>query len=133
MKTNTNLKLNLDYIGMAASTACAIHCAAIPLLLTFGSLGVFTMLTHPYIEPIALMISGVVAIGSMLPAYRNHHHSATPLLIMAVGFLLIASGRVVESEHWEIIGTVSGALAVAFAHYWNWRAMKKHQRCVLDD
>jgi len=41
---------NLDFWGFLASFLCALHCAAIPLILIFGSLGSFSWLANHTVE-----------------------------------------------------------------------------------
>jgi hypothetical protein len=44
------LTSKLDRIGMTASTACAIHCAAVPLLITSLPLIGLGFLANPWVE-----------------------------------------------------------------------------------
>jgi len=41
---------NIDFWGFLASSLCALHCAAIPLILLFGSLGSFSWLANHNVE-----------------------------------------------------------------------------------
>lgn len=118
-------KINLDHVGFWASTLCAIHCAIIPVLLTFSTLGFLSFLEHPFIEGSMLGIAVIVAFASILPSYFQKHQKLQPILLTVLGFAFIFWGRVTSIEIIEAIATVLGGLLVAFSHLVNAHLLKK--------
>ncbi|MFC4220340.1 MerC domain-containing protein [Flagellimonas marina] len=119
-----------DIIALSSSLICAIHCAAVPIVLSFSSLASLHFLHHPLIEWSFILIGIVFVFVSLWPSYKKVHHSSRPLSLVALGFGLIALGRLDFNEIWEVLNTVSGAILVSAAHYVNWkllRSVKEHE------
>lgn len=112
-----------DIIAMTSSLICAIHCAAVPILLSFSYLSSLHFLHNPIIEWSFIGLGIVFVFISLWPSYKKAHHNSRPLLIAAVGFGIIALGRLDFSEAWETVNTVSGAILVSVAHFVNWKIM----------
>lgn len=119
IKNNT-----LDIIALSSSLICAVHCAVIPVVLSFSSLTSLHFLENPYIEWTFISLGLVFVITSLWPSYNKVHHNKKPLLYAALGFALIASGRLNFTELWEIGNTVIGASLVSVAHYVNWKLLR---------
>lgn len=122
-------KLNLDFLGMSASLLCAVHCSVLPLLLTVGLVGGFSWLEHPAVEVTFIICSLMLAWLSLLPGWRRGHGRIEPILIMLVGFGLIVLAHVLHEQYEGLLMTLGG-LAIAIAHFLNWRLSKKFG-CML--
>lgn len=121
------MKINnktLDIVASMSSLICAIHCAAIPIVLSFSSLSSLHFLENPYIEWTFIIIGLLFVFMSLWPSYKKTHHQVKPLLIASVGFVFMAIGRLDFTELWETSNTVIGALLVSSAHYFNWKLIK---------
>ena len=119
-----------DIIALSSSLICAIHCAVVPIILSFSSLASLHFLHHPLIEWSFILIGVVFVFVSLWPSYKKVHHNTRPLFFVALGFGLIALGRLDLNEIWEVLNTVSGAILVSTAHYVNWkllRSVKGHE------
>ncbi|MEM6684886.1 MAG: MerC domain-containing protein [Bacteroidota bacterium] len=119
VKSNT-----IDIIALTSSLICAIHCAAIPIVLSFSSLSSLHFLENPFIEWTFILLGVVFVFVSLWPSYKKVHQQTKPLLFAAIGFALIAIGRLEFTKLWEVGNTVVGALFVSSAHYFNWRLLK---------
>lgn len=115
---------NLDSIGFFASTICAVHCMAVPMLLTISTWGGLQILNDPSIEWTVLSISALLALFSLVPSYFRHHKRLKAILLVAGGFMLIGIGRLETDQVFEIVFTSTGAATVGFAHYINWRLFR---------
>lgn len=122
MKAKNN---TLDIIALTSSLICAIHCAAIPIVLSFSSLSSLHFLENPFIEWFFIGLGVLFVFLSLWPSYKKNHHHVKPLLFAAMGFLFIAIGRFEFTELWEVSNTVIGALLVSAAHYFNWNILRK--------
>jgi hypothetical protein len=115
-----------DAIGFSASTLCAIHCAATPLLLTALPLVGLKFLAHPAIEAAMIVLSLMIGATSLLHGYRQHHRQFTALLILITGFAMISVGHFVLPASYGELVIPSGAGTVAIAHLVNWRLCQQH-------
>ncbi len=117
----------IDVIAITSSIICAIHCAAIPIVLSFSSLSSLHFLENPYIEWTFILLGIVFVFVSLWPSYKKTHGSRKPLIFAFFGFALIAIGRLDFTELWEVSNTVIGATLVSIAHYFNWKILKTQE------
>jgi hypothetical protein len=130
-KSNHNiLRIPLDAIGMMASILCAIHCAALPLLLSLSTLASLHFLAIPWIEYSVIIFSLFLALVSFLPAFKRHHAKYSPLVLLGLGFILIGIGQLGFYEIHEIAFTVGGASVIAIAHALNWVLVIKSKKSI---
>jgi len=121
MKT---FKINLDRLGITASTLCAIHCAAVPLLLTFLPLWGLGFLADERVEICMIVLSLCLGIWSMSSSYRKLHRKLIPSIVLIAGFFLIAAGHFLGLEQLEPILIPLGGFTIAAAHFINLRLVK---------
>ncbi|MEM6642639.1 MAG: MerC domain-containing protein [Bacteroidota bacterium] len=122
---NQFVGFHLDFIGFTASMLCALHCAALPLLLTLGPLAGLQFLDNPWIEYTIIIISLIIATSSLLSSYREHHRKPLALMIAILGFVLIGLGRLEGPEWAESVLTSCGGSLIAVAHLVNWNLIKQ--------
>ena len=84
----------------------------------------WTFLHDESIENVVLMISGVIAVISLVPSYVRHHRKLIPIVILLAGFFLIGLSRFAAEVN-ESVFASSGAALVASAHFLNYRFCKK--------
>ncbi|GAB3655698.1 hypothetical protein GCM10028791_27050 [Echinicola sediminis] len=144
---NSFLGNHLDFIGFSASVVCAIHCVAIPALITvLPFIGLGFLLNH-WIEYTVMLLSLLLAVFALSHGFRNHHHNWLPLLFVIIGFGTILIGiffghgaiehsilptgpiqLVNQNKHalpMEHFITPVGALVVSAGHYMNWHCIQK--------
>ncbi|WPR76746.1 MerC domain-containing protein [Algoriphagus sp. NG3] len=122
---NTFVGTHLDFIGFSASIVCAIHCAFLPFLISalpFLSLG---FLENPWIEYSIILLSLFLALLALSHGFSKHHKKKLPIIIVSLGFLIIAYGLLWGPEELELIITPTGAVIVGIAHYINWLYIRK--------
>jgi hypothetical protein len=120
MKTFFRSK-SADLLGFWGSITCALHCAALPVLLGFTA---FQVLAEPWLEWMLISFALLVAIYALIPAYYQIHRKALPLFLLILGLVILMIGRSVESSIVELLGTVAGACLIASAHFLNWKILK---------
>ena len=113
--------LNLDRIGMTASTLCAIHCALIPIFLTALPLLGLEFLANEWVEISMILLSVILGTFSLSISYRKQHHKLLPFLVLIIGFALIATGHFAGLKSLEPILIPLGGFTVAAAHLVNWK------------
>ena len=117
--------INLDYWGIWASVACAIHCAVFPILVSMGG---FAFLDTPFLEVFVLGLSLILAMSSLVPSYF-HHHRKVAIITLLVGFVFIGLGHAAGTLFNQIAFTVIGALGIALAHFINIRLKADCKTC----
>lgn len=124
-------KINWDALGIAASTACAIHCALLPLVLTSIPLFGVNIIHNTVFE--AGMIGLALCIGSysLSHGYKKHHHNWLPLIVFFSGFIfLVLKQFFTEYETWLLIPAV---ILIISAHLLNFRYCRVHNHAHADD
>ncbi len=109
----------LDQLGMTASVACAIHCAALPFLMSTLPLWGLNFLAHSLVETSMICLSLFIGIWSLSTSYPKHRKVA-PILVLITGFGLIASGHYLV-ESLEAVLIPLGGFTIAGAHLINWK------------
>ncbi len=108
---------------MAASTLCAMHCAATALMMGALSAIGAGALGHPLVEAAFLAASvglGAVSLGHAL----RRHRSWRPALWFIAGLILLLAVRpVAEGPALEVAVVMGGALCVVRAHWKNARLL----------
>lgn len=111
----------LDNVGMTASILCAVHCAIVPFLITSLPLLGLGFLANPWVEwsmIIFALLIGVYAIGS---SYLKIHRQLLPVILLAIGFLIIIAGHLFITNWHEAVVVPIGGLLIAAAHFFNFR------------
>ena len=116
----------LDRLGMLVSSLCLVHCLALPLMIAalpaLGNTLPSDAMIHSALILVALPVTGY----ALLRGYRTHRRTP-PLLIGAVGMLLVAAALFVGPRiYLEQALTILGGLLVTGAHLINWRSAGHH-------
>lgn len=113
-------KLSPDAAGFFASMLCAIHCSAIPILISMGLLSSSTWLHNHMIDWVVIFSGIIIASYSLVGDFFKKHKNYTPMLIATVGFTFLVIGMI-DHHGWMLIISVIGGLMVATAHVINHR------------
>jgi predicted membrane metal-binding protein len=111
----------LDNLGMTASTLCAIHCAIVPILLTFLPLAGLGFLANPLFEWSMILLALLLGVSSIFLSYFRTHRRALPLLLLCGGFVLVITGHIYLKGWEEAIVVPLGGLTIAAAHFVNYK------------
>jgi len=109
----------LDRIGMTASTLCAIHCAAVPLLITVLPLVGLGFLANPWVEWGMIILALIIGISSISLSYVRTHHRLLPMLLLISGFMVVMLGHALSNGWQEAVIVPVGGFIIAFAHFVN--------------
>ncbi|WP_162419295.1 MerC domain-containing protein [Cyclobacterium roseum] len=115
----------MDFVGFSASMLCAIHCIAVPFLVTLAPLAGLHFLHDPWIEYTIILLGFFIAAISLVHGYRRHHQKGQALCLVVAGFLLIGSGHLFHSQWGELLLTGLGGITVAIAHLVNWKDFRQ--------
>lgn len=78
-----------DSTGLLASIACAIHCAAMPLVISYLPILGLSWLADPDFHRVMAIVCFALALSAFLPGWKRHG-SITPTLFGSVGVGLLS-------------------------------------------
>jgi hypothetical protein len=111
-------KINADTAGFFTSILCALHCSAIPVLISLGLIGTGSWLHNHLFDWIIIAIGVVIASYSLVGDFIKKHRKMTPLMMAAIGFTFLLIGMI-EHHGWMLVFSVAGGLLVAASHMVN--------------
>ncbi len=111
----------LDVAGGFVAFICAIHCIAIPVIISFGGLGLLNVIGHGAMEVSFLLATILFAGSSIFIGLRQNRMSKLPIVLFVIGFLSICFSLLF---HLHFLSAIGG-ICVALAHYFNWKYTKK--------
>jgi hypothetical protein len=124
-------KINYDALGIAASVACAIHCALLPLVLTSLPILGVNIINNIWFELMMILIALFIGIYSLRHGFKKHHHNKLPIIIFSSGMALLILKQVLHAQQmWFLIPAV---ILIVTSHYLNYRDCRKDGECHTDN
>ena len=124
-------KINWDAFGIAASVACAIHCAVLPLLLSSLPLFGINIIENQGFEFLMIALAFVVGVYSLYHGRKKHHHSYYPMVLFAAGIGLLFIKSLLHSHSLMLL--LPAVSLVVIAHYLNYKLCRVHNHAHADD
>jgi hypothetical protein len=128
-----NFRINWEALGVAASVACAIHCAVMPLIITSLPLLAAGFFGSIMIEVLLLLLAFVIGFYSLWHGYRRHHHRPVTLLIFSGGMLFFLLHQFIKFPHSVIFFILPGIVMILSAHFLNHRYCRLAKHCHSTD
>ncbi|RWY47460.1 MerC domain-containing protein [Mucilaginibacter gilvus] len=113
--------INLDNIGMTASTLCAIHCAVVPVIFTSLPLIGLSFLANPWIEWSMIILALFIGFYAISTSYLFKHRKVLPVILLLGGFTFILLGHTIIKGWPQFVMAPMGGLLIAFAHFVNYK------------
>jgi len=124
-------KINWDAFGIAASVACAIHCAVLPLILSSLPLFGINIIENQGFEFIMIALAFIMGVYSLYHGRKKHHHSFYPMLLFAAGISLLFIKSMLHSHNLMLL--LPAVSLVVIAHYVNYKLCRVHNHAHADD
>jgi len=124
-------KINWDAFGIAASVACAIHCAVLPLILSSLPLFGINIIEHQGFEFLMIALAFAVGVYSLYHGRKKHHHSYYPMVLFAAGISLLFIKSMLHSHSLMLL--LPAVSLVVSAHYLNYKLCRVHNHAHADD
>ena len=124
-------KINWDAFGIAASVACAIHCAVLPLILSSLPLFGINIIENQGFEFIMIALAFIVGVYSLYHGRKKHHHSFYPMLLFAAGISLLFIKSILHSHSLMLL--LPAVSLIVIAHYVNYKLCRVHNHAHADD
>lgn len=124
-------KINWDAFGIAASVACAIHCAVLPLILSSLPLFGINIIENQGFEFLMIALAFVVGVYSLYHGRKKHHHSFYPMVLFAAGISLLFIKSMLHSHSLMLL--LPAVSLVVIAHYLNYKLCRVHNHAHAHD
>jgi hypothetical protein len=108
----------IDLVGTCVSLVCAIHCLTVPFLVTVLPMAGVGVLLGGSLEILFIAASVVLATVSLCWGFRRHRRWRV-FVVLGAALTMIAVGRFLSSEPYELIFVFMGAMALAAGHLLN--------------
>jgi hypothetical protein len=108
----------LDLMGTCVSLMCALHCLTVPLLVTVLPLAGAGVFLGGSLEVLFIAASVALATGSLCWGFRRHRRWQM-FIVLGAALTMIAVGRFLASESFELVFVVMGAAVLAGGHLLN--------------
>lgn len=118
----------LDRLGATGSMLCAVHCAALPLVLAIAP-AIGAGFASPVFEVGFIAFASVLGLTSLVLGYRRHRVGRA-LLFLVPGIALLWAAVLIDTLHANVIAhavaMACGGTLVATAHVLNLRLAHAH-------
>jgi uncharacterized membrane protein YoaK (UPF0700 family) len=112
-------RINWDWMGIATSVACAIHCALLPLVLTSLPILGVNIIENKAFEFFMIFLAFAVGSFALYHGFRKHHRQKFPLYLFAAGMVLLLFKQIWhEFQYWILPFAV---IFIVSAHVQNLR------------
>jgi hypothetical protein len=127
------LKVNWSKLGMSLSLLCAIHCLAMPFIITLLPLAGRAFNLDATTEIVLIGTSIIISSITLSRDYFKHHHNLKPIYVLTLGVLLIALLHIINLPTAYKWSESSGGLLLFGAFLVNRKHMKKHHTCPVHE
>ena len=117
-------KFNWDLFGVAASVACAIHCALLPLLVSALTIFDINILHNAWFEWAMILLAISVGLYALIHGYRKHHRKKIPVILFSAGAALLVCKQI--WHEYEIRILAFAVVLICSAHLLNLRYSRWH-------
>lgn len=115
-------KLKLDTLGMGASIICAVHCAAVPFLVSIAASAGLNIIQSAWFEFGILGMAVIFILSSLVPSFIKHKN-ALPLSLALFGLAAVIVNHIIWG-HTSYVLSFIGAIAIATGHFKNFQMTK---------
>ena len=112
-------RINWDGLGIFTSILCAIHCALLPLFVSFLPLLGLNVIRNPLFEYGMIGLAFVIGTSALWHGFTRHHHRLTPWLLFAGGMILLIAKEIWGS--YELYFLPFAVVLIISAHVVNYR------------
>ena len=124
-------KINYDALGIAASLACAIHCAVLPLIISSLPILGINIINNFWFEIFMIVLAMGIGLHSLTHGFKKHHHRLLPIIVFIIGICLLLAKQILHQ--YQIWFLVPAVILIVSAHYINYRQCRIADHCHNDD
>jgi hypothetical protein len=123
ISTSGMFRINYDALGIAASVACAIHCAVLPLILTSLPLFGINIINNTRFEFLMIFIALFIGLYSLTHGYKKHHHKSLSIILFSLGISLLFLKQFYHK--YLILLLIPAVILIISAHWLNYKSCRK--------
>lgn len=124
-------KINYDALGIAASIACAIHCAVLPLVMSSLPILGINIINNFWFEIFMILLAMGIGLHSLTHGFKKHHHRLLPIIVFIIGISLLLVKQVFHQ--YQIWFLVPAVILIVSAHFINYRQCRIADHCHTED
>jgi len=124
-------KINYDALGIAASVACAIHCAVLPLVMSSLPILGINIINNFWFEIFMIVLAMGIGLHSLTHGFKKHHHRLLPIIVFVIGISLLLLKQILHQ--YQIWFLVPAVILIVSAHYINYRQCRIADHCHVED
>jgi len=124
-------KINYDALGIAASIACAIHCAVLPLLISSLPIFGINIIKNTAFEYGMIVLAALVGFYALRHGFKKHHHKKSPAIIFSLGIVLLLLKQ--SLEQYQLFLLIPAMGLIVAAHTINYLSCRKANNCHTED
>jgi hypothetical protein len=124
-------KINYDALGIAASIACAIHCAVLPLVMSSLPILGINIINNFWFEIFMILLAMGIGLHSLTHGFKKHHHKPLPIIVFIIGISLLLVKQVFHQ--YQIWFLVPAVILIVSAHFINYRQCRIADHCHTED
>ena len=124
-------KINYDALGIAASIACAIHCAVLPLVMSSLPILGINIINNFWFEVFMILLAMGIGLHSLTHGFKKHHHRLLPIIVFIIGISLLLIKQVFHQ--YQIWFLVPAVILIVSAHFINYRQCRIADHCHTED
>jgi hypothetical protein len=124
-------KINYDALGIAASIACAIHCAVLPLVISSLPILGINIINNFWFEIFMILLAMSIGLHSLTHGFKKHHHRLLPIVVFIIGIVLLLVKQVFHQ--YQIWFLVPAVILIVSAHFINYRQCRIADHCHTED
>ena len=124
-------KINYDALGIAASIACAIHCAVLPLVMTSLPIFGINIVKNTGFEFGMIILAAAIGVYSLRHGFQKHHHKKTPVMLFSIGIILLLMKQAMEE--YKLILLIPAIILIITSHTLNYLNCRKANHCHTED
>ena len=122
--------LNLSFLSMLASAACAVHCLALPVILSL--LPLTSSFFDNHLFEILLISTSFALAGFVLMQGFNTHRQKLPLLLLITALIVVCSGHIGSLHEFEPFFIITGSSLLALSQLVNFSFIRKYRSALAE-
>jgi hypothetical protein len=128
-----SLSRYFDRVAIALSAVCIVHCLAVPFVVVLLPIVALSIGENGHFHALMLWLVVPTSVAGFALGYKVHLERRIVLLGSA-GVLLLALAALRGHDRWpealEVLVTITGSVVLAYAHWLNFREVRRLHRHV---
>ena len=121
------IKANWDFLGIATSVGCAIHCAVLPLIASTLPIFGINIIHNIFFEWSMIALAFVVGAYSLFHGYIKHHRNNFPVFLFGAGMVFLVLKQFIPQREYLLLA--AAVFLIITAHFLNFKYCRQSKVC----